>query len=596
MQGASDFVEIFGPANLLRFFDPSQTPIASIVGDETSVRVTLLTGVVLEYKGNGLTFDGTLPTGGTITSVSLKDAAGASLATLTLSAAPWNFTEITTQIPFQSYLATPHAIQDAFSSEQLNSASLIVGGNLADEFGWSNGADTLLGNDGDDTFIASGFLGTTRPVGTIVNGGGGRDKVLLSSGAFDLRNVTFLGIETIELISSNLRISSAQLGNGKIELDAAIRGFAGSVLQIDQVAGSAVNVSNFQIDSPNPSNNLTIRIVGSATNDVQIGNDRTNDVLEGFDGNDTLNGGGGADRIFGGEGDDRLSAGGSGTGLTGSSGQTGDELYGGNGNDRLTGGSQQLGRGESLFGGSGDDTLIGGTVGSELDGGSGNDYLRAQSAATGITNFMSGGDGNDTLVGSSDRDIMLGGSGDDLYRVSSSLAEINEAAGGGIDRVVTTVDLNLSSRSFNSDAGEIERIEVGSTLGLNVTGSASNNVIVGNVGADSLSGDFGADRLIGGAGNDLLSGDQGADILIGGAGEDTFVFSTGFGRDRVDDFVDGSDVIDLRSLDAITSFDDLVANQLKQVGQNVWIEGDGLDTLILRNVSLSTLSSDDFLF
>jgi len=73
----------------------------------------------------------------------------------------------------------------------------------------------------------------------------------------------------------------------------------------------------------------------------------------------------------------------------------------------------------------------------------------------------------------------------------------------------------------------------------NVTGSAFN---------DELRGDAGANVLAGLAGNDILEGRGGDDCLIGGAGDDTFVFGAGFGHDQVADFASGSDKLDLTAL------------------------------------------------
>lgn len=78
-----------------------------------------------------------------------------------------------------------------------------------------------------------------------------------------------------------------------------------------------------------------------------------------------------------------------------------------------------------------------------------------------------------------------------------------------------------------------------------ITGNAAANMLRGNDGRDSLSGLGGNDRLFGGArfdtlsggtGNDTLDGGTGNDVLTGGRGADSFVFSAGYGRDRVKDF------------------------------------------------------------
>jgi Ca2+-binding RTX toxin-like protein len=64
-------------------------------------------------------------------------------------------------------------------------------------------------------------------------------------------------------------------------------------------------------------------------------------------------------------------------------------------------------------------------------------------------------------------------------------------------------------------------------------------VLAGGPGADTLSGAAAADRLIGGAGNDRF---------FGGTGRDRFVVEAGGGLDRIADFEDGQDRIDLAAL------------------------------------------------
>jgi len=67
-------------------------------------------------------------------------------------------------------------------------------------------------------------------------------------------------------------------------------------------------------------------------------------------------------------------------------------------------------------------------------------------------------------------------------------------------------------------------------------------------------GDTSATTLNGGAGNDVINGKGGKDVLWGGAGKDTFVYETAADArgDTIRDFTHGSDVIDLRGIDANT--------------------------------------------
>ena len=93
-------------------------------------------------------------------------------------------------------------------------------------------------------------------------------------------------------------------------------------------------------------------------------------------------------------------------------------------------------------------------------------------------------------------------------------------------------------RPISSITNSVERLFANADSGLNLVGSALDNVIRG------------------GGGNDTIIGTGGRDVMTGGGGSDTFVFEllsdsvTGGGRDRIKDFVAGSDKIDLAAIDA----------------------------------------------
>ena len=92
------------------------------------------------------------------------------------------------------------------------------------------------------------------------------------------------------------------------------------------------------------------------------------------------------------------------------------------------------------------------------------------------------------------------------------------------------------------------------------------DVLLGGNGDDTLRGLPGDDTLEGGNGDDVLEPNAGNDVLHGGNGADTFVF--GFGAplvpgtlidrgDRIMDFEQGSDVLDLRNLNRVNGPVDL---------------------------------------
>jgi Ca2+-binding RTX toxin-like protein len=85
-------------------------------------------------------------------------------------------------------------------------------------------------------------------------------------------------------------------------------------------------------------------------------------------------------------------------------------------------------------------------------------------------------------------------------------------------------------------------------------GGAGSDRLAGGDGADSLAGGSGRDTVLGGDGDDTLFGGLDADTLAGGAGDDVldgdgspdiFVFGYDSGHDRITDFTDASDRIDV---------------------------------------------------
>ncbi len=597
-----DTIFIFGAFDTRDFFAPASTAIATISGDATSARVTLQTGTVLVYSGAGLTFGNGVPTGGTVTEVSVLKADGTPLATLTLAQTLWNFADIITGIPYQTYLATEQEIVDTLDRTLARTASTILGGNQNDFIISTGGADTVRGLDGDD-FIAfeERFYPTDgAPSGLIVDGGAGSDTLyvrgpdVFTDRSLDLRQATMLSIESVFLLGGSVRISAAQIGGTGIATDAEIILFSGTQLVIDQIAGRTLDLTQFR-KSGDPLQfrpDSTIRLIGTEVADRQIGSALFNDVLEGNGGSDRLSGRGGLDTLFGGEGNDTLFAGDDAGFYNGR-----DELFGGNGNDRLVAGSGTA----ILFGGAGNDRMLAGTGGALLLGDEGDDWLSTGNTPAvfgGSVDFSAlfGGVGNDTLSANSGGWGLSGDEGDDLYIIRDERVFLLEAAGGGNDTIRTSVSLNLSSGEFTGDTGEFETIRVIGQAGLSVTGTATDNLIVGNIGADTLSGGDGADRVQGGRGADVLSGGTGADRLIGGADADRFVFATGFGADVVADFRADSDVIDLTGLANVTSFAALIADFIRQEGRNVVIDVGAGDVLTLANVRLAALDAADFMF
>ncbi len=308
------------------------------------------------------------------------------------------------------------------------------------------------------------------------------------------------------------------------------------------------------------------RLTGQAEADRLYGG-TGNDTLSGAGGDDLLNGGSGADAMDGGAGDD--------TYVVDNAGDTVTELAGG-GRDRvlaslswvlaaqvedltLTGSASINGTGNNLgnviTGNAGANVLDGKGGADTMTGGAGNDtYYVAQAgdvvveadgggvdtvmAAIGWTlgdhvenltltgtaalngtgnalaNVITGNAAANVLDGGAGADTLSGGAGDDTYLVDDKADIVMEAAGGGADTVVASLNWTLGA--------ELENLTLSGTANLKATGNALANVLRGNAGNNTLNGKAGADVMIGGAGNDTYVVDNAADVVteLAGGGVD----------------------------------------------------------------------------
>ncbi|MDX1918286.1 MAG: S8 family serine peptidase [Candidatus Caenarcaniphilales bacterium] len=131
---------------------------------------------------------------------------------------------------------------------------------------------------------------------------------------------------------------------------------------------------------------------------------------------------------------------------------------------------------------------------------------------------------------------------------------INSSAVSGKQRI----DLNPGAKS---SLARNEFIISSESIIENLFTGDGSDVLIGNDADNELYGGRGRDRLFGNKGNDVLYGEAGSDRLSGGDGNDIFVIDLGRGVDRVLDFHQGFDHIDLsdwgvESYDLLT-FDDL---------------------------------------
>ena len=111
-----------------------------------------------------------------------------------------------------------------------------------------------------------------------------------------------------------------------------------------------------------------------------------------------------------------------------------------------------------------------------------------------------------------------------------------------------------------------------------------------------LIGTEGRDRLQGGDDNDLIIDGVSGDLLIGGGGADIFALAGDGTRNKIIDFEEGVDTIDISAW-GTTSFDDLV---VRQRGEGSLLVGSGDNSVVVqaadRQIDVADLSTDSFIF
>lgn len=347
---------------------------------------------------------------------------------------------------------------------------------------------------------------------------------------------------------------------------------AGTILdlragQFSSVNGHSNNVSIFAGHNADETEYYVENGIGSAYDDILIGNDGNN-VLDGRGGNDRMAGYGGDDTYFVDSIDDIVyeeADGGNDTVIVLSSGldvgeianveniiyvdgsipegeDSGGEtppdlgnnsltsiIFGNDGNETLDGGAGH----DRIFGQGGDDFIIGGRdalasrdINNTIDVAD----LEDQTESDDGNDMLYGGGGNDTILGGQGDDLLDGGSGDDML---SGQAGVDIFRGGaGVDTVDYSrespfqllVNLETNVASGGTGSGDtfysIENL-IGSDDRIDrFIGTSDDNHFWGRGGGDVFNGRDGDDILDGGADGDILYGEGGNDTIIGGAGQD----------------------------------------------------------------------------
>lgn len=313
----------------------------------------------------------------------------------------------------------------------------------------------------------------------------------------------------------------------------------------------------------------------------------------------------------------------------------------GDGDDRLTNsGKIRI----DILDSSGDDAVFnGGTIQARVRLGYGDDTFtnvikvdgRPTSGA--VTQEIDLGEGDDRLDGgrftedyhdAGGSDVAMLAGGDDIYRatINGDIDGKDSIDGGkGIDIYDASLSNNVVYINLDSVAHEMPfssgrpRIAAGTALGADIAGTQSDrikgfetvfagtsddivfgsqkaNYIDGGDGIDILLGLGGNDRLFGSFGEDFLQGGAGMDVLTGGTGSDHFMFAS-IGdsdpgtllRDRIADFQDGTDVIDLSQIDAVKGGGN---DAFHFIGANVAFTGAAGELRVYRSVSGHIIEAD----
>ncbi len=348
---------------------------------------------------------------------------------------------------------------------------------------------------------------------------------------------------------------------------------------------------------------------GTAGNDFLFGT-TGGDVLRGGAGSDWIHGRFGADRLFGGAGDDVIDG-----------GSQADFIAAGFGDDVVEGGAGR----DLVMLGAGNDTFIDNRQGryygdDVVEGGAGDDRFEI-------------GNGDDTLTGGTGRDRFVFGSvsgrigedtitdftlGEDILEIEGRafetlerLAAAHHVYTDGADTVIRAGGLGwitLEGVDCSGVAGVYQAPDrvmingslaadsylVGTPFDAEIYGRGGADVIYGRQGDDILRGGWGNDWLYGGAGDDVIYDGKGVDTLIGGEGADRFFLRHDGHTDRIKDFEQGIDVIDLSEW-GLEGLDDLDIATRGGAWMKLEAQGERLLVHVGDNADF-TFAHEDFLF
>ena len=386
-------VTLYQPFDTRMFTLTSGSPVVAVFGGGTTVILSLSNGIELEFIGSDLTMDGTTPISGSVTRINAY-AVVDGVSTLAADLRPNTSMGLTFSL--QGLVDGLAGEANGFSGS--TGFDRIVGGNQQDQCDPMAGDDELSLGGGDDLVFLRPDPGNPLPSAMVYDGGDGFDQLFSISsgtGTYDLRRITLISVERIDIAAFDAVFSSRQLGSPTGL--AGVTDFNGaSAAEFRVMQNTRVADMGAVSGSTGPS----WRLIGRELADVQRGSDNLTLTMQGRGGNDTMRGGDALETLEGGLGNDLISGGAGNDVLTGGKGA--DRLTGGTGNDAMTG---DAGRDTFVFAiGDGTDTISGfqafGPASDRID-------LRAVTGITGLTDLMR----NHLVVQDADLLLQLGSGG-----------------------------------------------------------------------------------------------------------------------------------------------------------------------------------------
>jgi hypothetical protein len=476
--------------------DPRNVAFSAHVASSPTTYVWATTGHdLIHVHGTGITTGaGRRPTGGTATSVAIDlNRDGDIDANITRISVPLSALVASANSFWQTLLGGHDTIYAA------SNFGSVLFGDFLEVLGTSfviGGRDSIVGGTGP----GQNLYGDAQTVGNDPGGGGDIGKLTGGRDTIVARNTS--GNSLIVGDARNVESGSELRGNADILTGSDSRG--------DTIIGDAERV----FDSTASGANDTIN--GRGGDDLLIGDFKMHLRFPGATsgpstagGHDLINGGAGADTIIG----DYMTVSNHDIGAPSFASGGNDRLNGNDGNDIIYGDGVEANEAFTRFGAD------------HIDGGAGDDTLYGDAA-----------NANDSFMNFAP-DRINGGAGNDV--IYGDVADANDApVPFGSDEI----DGGAGDDTIYGDAGILP---TATQPGNAATGGR--DLIHGGAGDDTIDGGIADDRIFGDAGSDLIIGGFHDDEMTGGADADTFRFLVGSRADRILDFEDDIDRLEISS-------------------------------------------------